>query len=89
MPPWYHEYAQRLEHFVSAFGSHSCRPLNLSASLTGRLDVRPDDLMMLLSLNHDTFTVPNVPRYFKQLRDVKFDALPNYGLEYGVTSALH
>lgn len=86
MPTWYHEYSQRLEHLVSTFAHNARLPLNFSAAVSGRLDVLPDELMMRVHLNQDEFFVPNVPRYLRQLRDVKFDALPYYGLEYGLTS---
>lgn len=86
MPAWYHEYSHRLEHLVSTFARNARQPLNFSTAVSGRLDVLPDELMMQLRLNQDEFSVPNVPRYLKQLRDVKFNALPYYGLEYGLTS---
>lgn len=86
MPEWYQNLASRLEHLASTFREKSNSALNLSTQLNARLDVQPSELTMNLQLNHENFVLPNVLRYFHQLRDVKFDTLAYYSIEYGITS---
>lgn len=86
MPDWYNNLAERVEHLANALRERSNTDLNLSAELHARLDVHPSELTMNLQLNKEHFVIPNVLRYMHQLRDVKYDTLASYGIEYGITS---
>lgn len=85
MPDWYNNLANRVEHLARAFQTRSYSAINLTTELHARLDVQPSDLTMNLRLNSENFVFPNMLRYFHQLRDVKYDTLVSYGIEYGVT----
>lgn len=85
MPDWYNNFAERVQHLASTFQKKSSTALNLTTELHARLDVQPSDLTMNLQLNRENFVFPNVLRYLHQLRDVKYDTLMSYGIEYGVT----
>lgn len=85
MPDWYNNLAERVEHFASTFQKKSNTALNLTTELHARLDVQPNDLTMNLQVNRENFVFPNVLRYFHQLRDMKYDTLVSYSIEYGLT----
>lgn len=85
MPDWYNNLAERVEHFASTFQKKSNTALNLTTELHARLDVQPNDLTMNLQVNSENFVFPNVLRYFHQLRDMKYDTLVSYSIEYGLT----
>lgn len=86
MPSFYDGLIRRVEHFASTFQGKSGVSLNLSSTINARLDVQPSDLTMNLALNNEHFVIPNVLRYFRQLKDVKYDTIFYYGIEYGLTS---
>lgn len=87
MPEWYNNIAERVEHLARTFQTNSNSCLNLTTGLHARLDVQPGDLTMNLQLNRENFVFPNVLRYLQQLRDVKYDTLVAYSIEYGITGS--
>lgn len=88
MPQSFNRLANRVEHFVSTFADQIDVPLNFSKELNITLNVQQTDLTMSVHLNQEQFIVPNILRYYKQLKDVKYDTVDYYVQEYGITGKL-
>ena len=84
MPEWFDFYANRLDHFVSAFSSEKVNSLNLGQEISMSVQMPSDQFWLSMDINGVRWRMYHIP--FLQKFHTKYDSASDLGYDTGLKS---